>query len=71
MNTIRLILVLVSQCKWAIYQIDVKSAFLNDDLKEEVYLEQLLGYVSHGKEHLAYRLKKALYGLKQTPRASY
>ena len=48
---------------------DVKSAFLNDDLKEEVYVEQTLGYEKKDEEGKIYKLKKALYGLKQAPRA--
>ena len=48
---------------------DVKSAFLNDDLKEEVYVEQLVGFISMGNEHKVFKLKKALYGLHQEPRA--
>jgi Reverse transcriptase (RNA-dependent DNA polymerase) len=48
---------------------DVKSAFLNVVLEEEVYLEQPLSYMKVRKEHKVLKLKKALYGLKQTPRA--
>jgi hypothetical protein len=48
---------------------DVKSAFLNDDLKEEVYVHQSSGFMIPGKEGKVLRLRKALYGLRQTPRA--
>jgi hypothetical protein len=48
---------------------NIKSAFLNDDLQEEVYVEQLAGFIVAGKEHKVIKLKEALYGLHQTPRA--
>ncbi|GJW97200.1 retrovirus-related pol polyprotein from transposon TNT 1-94 [Tanacetum coccineum] len=54
-----------------IYQMDVKTAFLNGKLKEEVYVSQLEGFVDPGHPTHVYRLKKALYGLKQAPREWY
>jgi hypothetical protein len=48
---------------------DVKSAFLNDDLKEEVYVHQPPGFVIPGEEGKVLRLRKTLYGLRQAPRA--
>jgi hypothetical protein len=48
---------------------DVKSAFLNDDLKEEVYVHQPPSFAIPSKEGKVLRLRKALYGLRQTPRA--
>ncbi|KAH9670830.1 hypothetical protein KPL70_017126 [Citrus sinensis] len=69
LETIRLIISLAAQNKWKIFQMDVKSAFLNGFLEEEVYIEQPLGYVVKGHEDKVLRLKKALYELKQAPRA--
>ena len=64
-DTIRLPTVIAAQNKWKIYQMDVKSAFLNGYLEEEVYIEQPPRYSKQGQEGKVYRLKKALYGLKQ------
>nr|GEW45636.1 hypothetical protein [Tanacetum cinerariifolium] len=54
-----------------IYQMDVKTAFLNGQLKEEVYVAQPDGFVDPDHPEKVYRLRKALYGLKQAPRAWY
>ncbi|CAL5333116.1 unnamed protein product [Camellia sinensis] len=70
-DTIRLVIALTAQNSWPIFQLDVKSAFLHGDLKEEVFIDQPPGFVKLGNEHKVYRLKKALYGLKQAPRAWY
>ena len=50
---------------------DVKSAFLNGMLQEEVYMEQPKGFVNPHRPNDVYKLKRPLYGLKQTPRAWY
>eukprot|EP00249_Psilotum_nudum_P025147 c29390_g1_i1 orf=407-4477(+) len=69
LSTVRCILALASHHGWPIYQMDVKSAFLNGELEEVVYIEQPPGFEEEeGKVGL---LKKALYGLKQAPRAWY
>ena len=67
----RTILALVAQLRWEVYQFDVKSAFLNGDLEEEVYVSQPDDFVVKTEEEEVYKLKKALYGLKQAPRAWY
>ncbi|GJX75736.1 retrovirus-related pol polyprotein from transposon TNT 1-94 [Tanacetum coccineum] len=54
-----------------IYQMDVKTAFLNGKIKEEVYVSQPEGFVDQDNPSHVYKLKKALYGLKQAPRAWY
>eukprot|EP00253_Pinus_taeda_P025882 PITA_25882 len=71
METVRVVLFIVAQKKWKVYQMDMKSAFLNGVLMEEVYIEQPLGYEKKGQDHKVWRLKKALYGLKQAPRVWY
>eukprot|EP00253_Pinus_taeda_P006143 PITA_06143 len=71
METVRAVLSIAAQNKWKVYQMDVKSTFLNGVLMEEVYIEQPLGYEKKGQEHKVCKLKKSLYGLKQAPRVWY
>ena len=47
---------------------DATTAFLNGELKEDIYMKQPEGYAQSGKEHLVCKLKKSIYGLKQSPR---
>ena len=64
LETVRLLLVLLAQQGWDVHHLDVKSAFLNRDLQEEVYVKQPDGFVKDGQEHKVYRLSKALYSLR-------
>ena len=69
MESVRFLLAIAAHHGWTVHHLDVKSAFLNGDLAEEVYVEQPPGYAVRGKERKVYRLHKALYGLRQAPRA--
>ena len=55
--------------KWMIFQLDLKPAFLNGKLDEEIYVEKPQGFFVQGGVEKVYRLKKALYGMKQDPTA--
>ncbi|GJR38735.1 ribonuclease H-like domain, reverse transcriptase, RNA-dependent DNA polymerase [Tanacetum coccineum] len=69
METIRLLLAIAANNKWEVHHLDVKSAFLHGDLKEEVYVTQPEGFIKREDNGKVYRLIKALYGLRQAPRA--
>lgn len=69
METFHLLLALAAKNKWEVHHLDVKSAFLNGELLEEVYVSQPRGYEKEGEEHKVYKLFKILYGLHQAPRA--
>ncbi|GJW04738.1 retrovirus-related pol polyprotein from transposon TNT 1-94 [Tanacetum coccineum] len=71
LEAIRIFLANVASKNMTVYQMDVKTAFLNGELKEEVYVSQPEGFVDPDRSHHVYRLKKALYGLKHAPRAWY
>ncbi|GJR68116.1 retrovirus-related pol polyprotein from transposon TNT 1-94 [Tanacetum coccineum] len=70
-EAIRIFIANAASKNMTIYQMDVKTSFLNGELKEEVYVSQLEGFVDPDHPTHVYRLKKALYGLKQAPRAWY
>jgi hypothetical protein len=70
-TSIRAIISLATSMGWSLHQMDVKTAFLNGVIEEEVYIEQPQGFEVHPRETHVCRLKKALYGLKQAPRAWY
>ena len=70
-TSIRTILALAMVMKWKIHQMDVKTAFLNGVVEEEVYVERPLGFKTHDRKTHVCKLKKALNGLKQAPRTWY
>lgn len=70
-DSLRIVLALVAHYDLELHQMDVKTAFLNGDLEEEVYMAQPEGFVTAGKENLVCKLKKSIYGLKQASRQWY
>ena len=68
-TSIRTIIAIASTMGWKLHQMDVKTAFLNGVIEEEVYIEQPEGFIVHEKDSHVCKLKKTLYGLKQAPRA--
>nr|GEV33601.1 hypothetical protein [Tanacetum cinerariifolium] len=71
LKAVRMFIVYAAHKNITIFQMDVKTAFLNRPLKEEVYVSQLKGFIDPGFPNHVYRLKKSLYGLKEAPRAWY
>ncbi|GKD53395.1 retrovirus-related pol polyprotein from transposon TNT 1-94, partial [Tanacetum coccineum] len=71
LESIRILLDYACALDFKLFQMDVKSAFLNGFINEEVYVAQPLGFIDFAKPNHVYRLKKALYGLKQAPKAWY
>jgi len=68
-STIKFVISLTSFMGWKLHQMDVKTAFINGLVEEEVYMEQPEVFVIHDRETHVCRLKKALYGLKHAPQA--
>ena len=69
LTSVRSLLIVAAVRSWPLYQMDVKNAFLNGDLTEEVYMQPPPGFSSSSTQ--VCRLRRALYGLKQAPRAWY
>lgn len=69
MESIHTLLAMAAQENWLVHHMDVKSSFLNGELKEEVYVQQPPGFTVAGHEGKVLKLRKALYGLRQAPRA--
>ncbi|GKE06178.1 retrovirus-related pol polyprotein from transposon TNT 1-94, partial [Tanacetum coccineum] len=71
LEAIRIFFAFTAHMNMVVYQMDVKTTFLNSNLWEEVYVSQPDGFVDKDKPNHMYKLKKALYGLKQAPRTWY
>jgi hypothetical protein len=71
LESIRILLAYATYHGFKLYQMDMKSAFLNGPIKEEVYVEQPPNFEDSEYPNHVYKLSKALYGLKQAPRAWY
>ena len=69
LNTVRVLLSLTTNLDWPLHQLDVKNAFLQGNLDEEVYMEVSPGYTGSIETKIVCKLERASYGLKQSPRA--
>ncbi|KAK9074591.1 hypothetical protein SSX86_007189 [Deinandra increscens subsp. villosa] len=70
-DSLRIVMASVAHFDLELHQMDVKTAFLNGDLHEDVFMTQPEGFKSEGQEHLVCKLKKSIYGLKQASRQWY
>ena len=71
LEAIRLLIAYAAHKGFKLYQMDIKTTFLNRYLNEEVFVEQTPGFEDTSRPDHVYKLDKALYGLKQAPRAWY
>ena len=64
LKSIRILLSIGTHYDYEIWQMDVKNAFLNGNLEEEIYMMQLKGFIAKNQEHMVCKLKRSIYGLK-------
>ena len=69
LKSVRILLVIAAYYDYEIRQMDVKTAFLNDNLEKEVYMTQPEGFISSGRANQVCKLKRSIYGLKQASRS--
>ncbi|RZB86036.1 Retrovirus-related Pol polyprotein from transposon TNT 1-94 [Glycine soja] len=70
-DSFRIIMALVTHYDLKLHKMDVKTVFLNGDLEENVYMDQPMGFLIEGKEHMVCKLKKSIYGFKQASQLWY
>jgi hypothetical protein len=71
LESIRILLAYATHHDFKLYQMDIKSVFLNGRIKKEVYMKQRPGFEDEKYPNHVYKLHKTFYGLKQAPRAWY
>ena len=65
LKSVRILLAVAAALDYEIWQMDVKTAFLNGELEEDIYIQQLKGFIALGQEHMVCKLHRSIYGLKQ------
>ena len=68
LKSLRILLAVAASLDYEIWQMDVKIAFLNGSLEDDIYMQQLEGFIARGQEHMACKLQRSIYGLKQASR---
>ena len=68
LKSIQILLVVATSLDYKIWHMDVKTAFLNGTLEEDIYIQQPKGFIARGQEHMACKLQRSIYGLKQASR---
>ena len=69
LKSIRILLAVAASLDYEIWQMDVKTVFLNGNLNEDIYMQQPEGFKAKGKEHMVCKLQRSIYGLKQASRS--
>ena len=60
-----ILLAVAAKLDYEIWQMDIKTAFLNGNLEKDIYMRQPEGFIAKGQEHMVYKLQRSIYGLKQ------
>ena len=64
LKSIWILLTIVAKLDYEIWEMDVKTAFLNGNLENDIYIQQPKGFIAKGQEHMVCKLKGSIYGLK-------